>query len=115
MISISDAGGNKYVVPLNSVTKFGLIYELGSKVFDTVEDILNADKLPRVVSVGASYVGNNENSSVARYEVLVVKGVDKTGIFRRKPQTLKVYSITKEKEKSLTKDVFGKFSTDPFK
>lgn len=115
MVSISDVHKNKYAVPLNSSAKFGLIYEQGTQVFGSVEELMNAKPLPRVVSVGTGYVGNTTESSVHRYEVLVLKGVEKGGMFRRKPPILKVFSVTKNIEKSLMKDVYGKFSTNPFR
>lgn len=114
MVSIKDSSGGKFVVPLNSSAKFGVIYEGGSTVFGTVEDMMNAPSLPRVVSVGTGYVGNTSDSSVCKHELLVVQGLEKTGRFRRKAATLKVFSISKNMEKNLTKEVYGKFSTDPF-
>ena len=108
--------GNKYKVPLNSATKFGIIYGNGEpKTFNTVDEIMNANPLPKVVCAEASYVGNNEASSVHRHEILAVKEVDKGGRFRFRSSMLKMFSITKNMDKSLAKDVFGKFSTDPFK
>ena len=83
--------------------------------FSTVEDILNAKILPRVVCARAGYVGNNESMSVTRHEVLIITGVEKGGVFRRKAGAIKAYSVTKNMEKILNKDVFGKFTTDPFK
>ncbi len=113
-MSISDIAGNKYVIPLNSATKFGLLYEEGIVEFGTVEEILNAKILPQVVCARTGYVGNNDSSSVSRFEVLIVTGVEK-GRFRRKAGSLKVYSVTKNMDKTLSKEVYGKFTTDPFK
>lgn len=114
-MSISDAGGSKYVIPLNSATKFGIIYEEGVVEFGTVEEILNAKILPRVICARAGYVGNSESTSVTRHEVLIITGVEKGGMFRRKAGLIRAYSVTKSMEKTLNKDVFGKFTTDPFK
>ncbi len=76
---------------------------------------MKASVLPKVVCAQAGYVGDDEASSIHRHEVLVVKEVDTGGRFIRfKSSTLKVYSVTKEMDKVLAKDVFGKFSTDPF-
>ena len=98
---------------MNSATKFGLIYKKDSPVFKSVEDIINAAVLPKVVCADATFVGNNEASSVHRYEILAIREVEKASKLRRRPASLKVYSITKNMEKVLTKEVFGKFSTDP--
>lgn len=115
VVSIADCGGNKYIIPLNSATKFGLMYTHSTQTFSTVEDLMNARPMPHVVCATANYVGNSEDSSVARNEVLVVRGVEKGARIRRRPDKLKVFSITKAVEKSLTKDVCGKFTADPYK
>lgn len=115
-MSISDKDSrNKYVIPLNSATKFGLMYPGSSQTFGTVDDIMNSRPLPRVVCATANYIGNTDESSVTRNEVLVIKSVEKGGRLRRKPTTLKVFSVTKNIEKSLAKEVYGKFTADPYK
>ena len=114
-MSISDIIGNKYVIPVNSVAKFGLIQEQGIRIYSTVEDIMNASVLPQIVAARAGYVGDN-NNSVLRNEILVIQGVVKAGgKFKIGRSTmLKVFSITNNVEKILSKEVFGKFTTDPF-
>ena len=114
VVSIRDVGGNQYVIPLNSATKFGLLYEGGVTEFGTIEEVLNAKIMPRVVCALTRYVGNSEENSVSRHEVLIVTGVERS-VFRRKSSALKVYSVTKDMHKVLMKEVFGKFTTDPFK
>ena len=115
MVSISDIIGNKYVIPINSAAKFGLIQEQGIRIFSTVEDIMNASVLPQIVAARAGYVGDN-NNSVLRNEILVIQGVVKAGGKFKigRSAMLKVFSITNNVEKILSKEVFGKFTTDPF-
>lgn len=105
------------MIPLNSAAKFGLIHESGTRLYNTVEDIMNATVLPKIVAVRAGYVGNDgKASSVIRNEILVVRGMVKaSGRYKIGRATmLKVFSITNNMEKILSKEVFGKFSTDPF-
>ena len=80
-----------------------------------MEDIINTKPLPRVVCATTNYVGNTEESSVVKNEILIIKGVEKGGLLRRRQATLKVFSIIKNSVKTLTKDVYGKFTADPYK
>ena len=116
VVTIKDVHGNKYVIPLNSAAKFGLVQGQGSKVYNTVEDLLNAPSPPVIVAVKAGYVGDDPKTSVAKNEVLIVQGAAKEGgRFKLNRQTmLKTFSITKNEEKLLPKEVFGKFTTEPF-
>lgn len=79
VVTISDSTKSKYVVPINSASKFGLIYQSTtftseSHVFETVDDIILSSPLPKVVSAQVSHQGQDENSSVHKNEVLVIKG-----------------------------------------
>ena len=68
-------------MPVNSASKFGLIYQSPTlkrsetHVFETVEDIILAVPLPKVVFAQLAHQGNDENTSVHKNEVLVVKGI----------------------------------------
>ena len=79
MVRIRDVVNNKYIVPINSATKFGLIYSNPQitdecHVFETVDDIINATHLPKVVCALASYQCSDEKASFNRNDVLIVKG-----------------------------------------
>ncbi len=117
VVSIKDVHGNKYIIPLNSAAKFGLVQNRHEKMYNTVEDLFNAPSLPAIVSVQAGYVGDDPKTSVNKNELLIVHGITKGagGRFKISRQNfLKVYSITKGEEKLLPKEVFGKFTTEPF-
>ena len=104
------------MIPLNSTTKFGLIQESAIEIFNTVEDIMNASELPKIVTVTALNVGKNDKPSLVKNEILVIRGVVKFGGRFKvgRVSMLKVFSITEQEEKILSKDVVGMFTTDPF-
>ena len=84
MVTIRDSTRCKYIVPINSASKFGLIYKSKSfsdtHVFDTVEELLLASPLPKVVTALVAHQGPDEHTSVHRSEVLVIKGINSTVI-----------------------------------
>ncbi|XP_064390595.1 uncharacterized protein LOC135338393 isoform X2 [Halichondria panicea] len=111
VFTVKDKVGNKYILPLNSACKFGLYYQKGTRYFDTVEDVMKASPLPSVIAAQCSHSSGNEKTSVSRLEILVVKGVSKGRIGRK--SILNVFSISKRQDKQLTKEIVGRFTTDP--
>ena len=67
------------MVPINSASKFGLIYKSPNfsetHTFETVEDLLLASPLPKIVSALVAHQGQDEHTSVHKSEVLVIKGI----------------------------------------
>ena len=79
VVTIRDSTKSKYIVPINSASKFGLIYQSPAvksenHIFETVEDIMLSSPLPKVVYVTVAHQGQDKNSSVHKNEVLIVKG-----------------------------------------
>ena len=81
VVTIRDSSRSKYVVPINSASKFGLIYKSPNfsetHIFETVEDLLLASPLPKIVSALVAHQGQDEHTSVHKSEVLVIKGIEK--------------------------------------
>lgn len=74
-----DSAKMKYVVPINSASKFGLVYKSSSgrtesDVFETIEDLMLATPLPKIVAAQLAHLGQDESTSVHKNEVLIIKG-----------------------------------------
>ena len=119
VVTIRDQDGMTYRVPLESMMKFGLVFNLSSNydeglcgyTFRTVSDLTSLSILPRVVCTVRALKGNDARSSVQENEILVVQQAIKS-MFRGK-RGIKVYSVTANIEKVLPEDCDVGFSTNP--
>ena len=103
---------DKFKIPISSAVKVGLVPPGGAVVYKSVEDILSAPNLPKVVAVMNKYINAEESLSLRKNEVLLVRGVVK-GKFGRGKTALRVFSISSYGELVLPKNCNANFSTDP--
>ncbi len=103
---------DKFKVPVSSAAKFGLVPLNGTLTYNSVEDILKAPHLPKVLAVKNRYVNAEENVGLRKNEILLVRGVVK-GKFGRGKSALHVFSISSYNELVLPKNCDAQFSTDP--
>ena len=119
VVTIRDQDGMTLRVPLESSTKFGLVFNLSSNydeglcgyTFRTVSDLTSLSTLPRVVCTVKAFEGNDSKSSVQQNEILVVQQALKS-VFRGK-RGIKVYSLLTRTEKILPEDCDAGLSTNP--
>lgn len=108
--------GEKCSVPLNSATKFGLVYNPNADLleamagfeFETAGDVMAMKPLPLVLKATQCYKGSSPESSVEEEEILWVLGIRTH--FRSKQ--LRVRSLQKGK-KHLSEKCSGAFTTLP--
>ena len=110
VISFKDSMYNTYILPLSATTEFGIACTPGHgetvcSEFETVGDILDSDKLPRVVCARRSFQGSDAKSSVEMNEILIILTAKKM------KKLLKAYSITAEIKKYLPAKCKGHFTT----
>ena len=119
-ISMMDNTGYLVLVPMDSSTQFGVIFnphaDLETAVrgytFESVQDVVGATQLPRVICATQSYKSSSSASSVEEGEVLVVKRVE-LDLQSKAASVLTVYSIREGVTKKLQADCKGRFTTDP--
>ena len=109
--TIIDSAGEKFILPLNAAMKLGFEQEGQPLVYNSVADIANASKLPRLVCAMGSYASNDKKVLLRKDEVLVVKEVHTSRVLRSK--SLVVLSLDCKEEKRLSADCRVEFSTDP--
>lgn len=106
-------GREKLEIPVNSILKFALVQECGYKLYETVEDIMNASVLPKVIGVLHNRSINSDgvlSLSCRKKDVLFVKDVVKSTFGRK--TGLRVFSIFQSKLIILPKDCDAQFTTD---
>ena len=103
---------DKFKIPVSSAAKVGLVPPDGVVVYKSVEEILSAPNLPKVVAVMNKYINAEESLGLRKDEVLLVRGVVK-GKFGRGKTALRVFSISSYGELVLPKNCDANFSTDP--
>ena len=112
-VVIQDKRGDQYKIPLYSAVKFGVVYKnAATRVFNSVQDIMDAVPLPKVVTATSNYVSANPKSSVQKNEVLVITKVKKPK-FGHGKSSLKAFSVTLSKKKKLAQACDVKFTTKP--
>ena len=104
--------GEQLEFPIHSSAKIGLVPEDEVRKYRTVEDILNAKQLPKVLAVRYQYVSVDSNISLRKSEVLLVKEVVR-GKFGRTKTALRVFSLLSHLEVVLPKDCDAEFITNP--
>ena len=121
MATLCDPDDNQitYLLPCNSAIQLGLIYtpspydESASPYMTlrTVADIMKLKLQPMIVTATTSYDGGSPEKSVAKGEVLFIKGAAKGGTLARGKQLNIVNALGEEKH--LPAKCSGSFSTDP--
>ena len=113
---LRDSAGDELALSLRSEAHLGLIYDPNNSLsaaylgyeFETAEDVMNASVKPKLLRASKSdHSAGRDAKSVDREELLVLRKV--------KSNHLKVYSVTKKKEKTLPRTCRGGFTTAPHK
>ena len=94
-MSVRDAGGTHYSIPLNSALRFGLLYNPDNNhklavmgyTFESVADIVESKHPPRIVQATKEFNTGDPISSVVPEEILMIKKVMKRKCF------IKVFSF----------------------
>ena len=90
-MSVRDAGGTHYSIPLNSALRFGLLYNPDNNhklavmgyTFENVADIVESKHPPRIIRATKEYNSGNPKSSVAPEETLVIRKVGRMTMKRK--------------------------------
>ncbi len=118
IIAIEYENGSRFNVPLNSAIPFAILYNPHNNIteamtgykFDKVSDILQMATLPSLLWARKEYQGSTSDSSISSNELLIVRKV-RSKILGK--QSLKVFSLTTGKDKLLSSNCTGNFSTKP--
>ena len=115
LVTICDVSGEHYKIPLYSSLQFGLIYEQRNeaKVFASVNEIIKATPLPKVVVALGQYDGRSKESSLAPNDLLVIQSVYNKNGAKNERSSLKAYCVTTNTHKDLQSDCVVRFTTDP--
>lgn len=103
MISVKDAGGTHFSIPLNSAIQFGLLYNpVGDTAqavkgysFKTVGDLAKYETPPRIIRATQAFDVSDSKSSIEAEEILIIKKVGRTAIKRK--HYIKVISLHSRK------------------
>lgn len=110
----TNSAAGEFFIPINSVAKFGLIQDEHKDciTYETVDDLLSAKPIPKVVAVKIDYTNPDKKLSLKKDEVLAVKDVIRARIGRGKIM-LKAFSFLSQEEVMLPRELQVKFTTDP--
>ena len=119
IITLTDSNACQYTIPSDSPIEVAPLYNpnnntseaLKGFTFGSAGDIASLSPLPKCVRVTTSCQSSNSKCSVDKGELLIVKKTSRTPLKRK--LVLKVFSITKNEEKSLNEDCVGHFTTKP--
>ena len=117
-IAIEYENGSRCNVPLNSTIAFALLYNPHNDIskamagykFDKVSDVLRMSSLPPLLWSRRGHQGSSPDSSISANELLIVRTACSKLLGK---QSLKVYSLTANKDKVLSSNCVGHFSTKP--
>ncbi|XP_064395077.1 uncharacterized protein LOC135342288 isoform X3 [Halichondria panicea] len=118
IIAIEYENGSRFNVPLNSAIPFAILYNPHNNIneamtgykFDKVSDVLQMATLPTLLWARKGYQGSTSDSSISANELLIVRKVRNKILGK---QSLKVFSLTTGKDKVLSSNCTGNFSTKP--
>ena len=118
IIAIEYENGSRFNVPLNSAIPFAILYNPHNNIneamtgykFDKVSDVLQMASLPPLLWTRQGYQGSTSDSSISPNELLIVRKKRSKLLGK---QSLKVYSLTTGKDKVLSANCTGHFSTKP--
>ena len=119
IITLTDSDTCRYTIPSDSPIEVAPLYNpnnntseaLKGFTFGSAGDIASLSPLPKCVRVTKSYQGSDSKCSVEKGELLIVKKTSRTAMKRK--AVLKVFSITKNEDKSLNECCVGHFTTNP--
>ena len=91
VMSIQDAGGTHFSIPLNSSIQFGILYSpVGNTAqavkgysFKTVGELAKYDIPPRIIRATQAFDVSDSKSSIEAEEILIVKKIGRTAIKRK--------------------------------
>ncbi len=118
IIAIEYENGSRFNVPLNSAIPFAILYNPHNNIdeamtgykFEKVSDVLQMATLPTLLWSRKGYQGSTSDSSISANELLIVRKVRNKILGK---QSLKVFSLTTGKDKILSSNCAGNFSTKP--
>ena len=118
VVLVEMDNGYQYNVPLNSAVPFALLFDpyknlsQASKgfTFTRVADILQQSEIPPVVRARKSHASSNPENSIVANELLIIRRAARKRIGKNQ---LKVFSLTSKREKTLSENCIGHFSTKP--
>ena len=115
LVIIRDITGEHYSIPMYSSLQFGLIYDPGNetKVFNSVNEIINAKPLPKVIVAMEQYSGHSKKALFITNELLLIQSISKHGGGLKRP-SLSVYSIVSNSKKDIPGDCVARFATAPW-
>lgn len=102
-MSIKDAGGTNFTVPLNTAIQFGLVYNpVGDTKqakkgysFETAGELADYRIPPKIIRVTRKFDTGDSKSSIEKNEILIVKNVSQATLTQR--QCVKVHSLLTSK------------------
>lgn len=117
---LETCSGTKVKLPLNSATQFGILYNPKSNMkeasegymFKTVKELLQQQEKPQLVCATETYKSSNATHAVEKDELLLINEV-KHGRFGG--QSLLCTPLGSTKQKRLSENCQGHFTTDPNK
>lgn len=103
VMSIQDAAGNSFSVPLNTAIQFGLVYDPANDLkqavkgysFKSIGDLVDYPVPPKVIRATRRYDTGDAKSSVESNEILIVKNIARTMISKK--YSVKVHSTLTSK------------------
>ena len=103
VISIQDAGGTHFTVPLNTAIQFGLVYDpVGDTKqakkgysFETAGELADYHTPPKIIRVTRKFDSGDSKSSIEKNEILIIKSVGQATMMQRK--CVKVHSLLTRK------------------
>ena len=118
--TVETYNGTKVKLPLNSATQFGILYNPNGNLreasegymFNTVKDLLQQQEKPQLVCATETYKSSNVTHTVEKGELLLINEV-KHGRFGG--QSLLCTPLGSTKQKRLSENCQGHFTTDPNK
>ena len=115
VVTICDITGGHYSIPMYSSLQFGIIYdpENETKVFNSINEIINAMPLPKAIVAMEQYAGHGKKILFVANELLLVQSISKHGSGRKRP-SLSVYSISSNTKKDIPGDCVARFTTAPW-
>ena len=107
-------------VSTDSCSQFGVIYNPHSNltkavngyIFESVDDVVRAPQLPRVLCATQSHRSSSPTSSVEEGEVLILEKVE-FAPWSKAASVLTAYSVREGVTKTLQAECGGRFTTDP--
>ena len=90
-MSIQDAGGTNFTVPLNTAIQFGLVYNpvgdtkqaMKGYSFETAGQLADYHIPPTIVRVTRKFDSGDSKSSIETNEILIIKNIGRATLMQR--------------------------------